>query len=89
LTSSRFRFLFAVDSELPVFAVTVAFGRRGLALRLLGLCRGLVHLSAALAVRGQLAATTRARTPDPASLIIRGDAGTSQRLNESGPLCRT
>jgi hypothetical protein len=67
----------------------VAFGRRGLAMRLLGFCRGLVLLSAPLAVRGQLAATTRARTPDPVSLIIRGAAaGLRHCLNGSWAHCR-
>jgi hypothetical protein len=47
----------------------------------------LVHLSAPLAVRGQLAASARARTPDPVYLIIPSDdAGVSRSVNGSWAL---
>jgi hypothetical protein len=60
--------------DLLVIVGNVAFGRRGLAMRLLGLCRGFVFVSVPLAVCGQVAATARARTPDPVYLIIHSDA---------------
>jgi hypothetical protein len=73
--------------DLLVIVVNVAFGRRGLAMRLRSLCRGLVHLSAPLAVRGQLAATTRARTSHPVYRISRGnEAGSTHGVNGSWAL---
>jgi hypothetical protein len=56
-------------------------------MRLLGSCRGFVLLSAPLAVRGQLAATTRARTSHPVYRITRGDdADTTHGVNGSWAL---